>query len=234
MPGLLIRVRGAGGWSKQLLLGPEVDTDAGLVESAANPFRNSGRVVIGGENPLAALAEAKCLDGGDARPRPAPRPGMGPRGQPGAIRSEGPSTDPTRVYSAPAARANGLPSESRQIAQRSPGWTIENPPSSRTRSRGGGHVLDGEIGKRAGVSGPGAAPVDTEPQAAFLGFPALARAGGARGELDTEQSAPEPEGPIRVVGGELDQGRAGHDPPNLTVIGRLGESAKPATNGGLR
>ena len=104
------------------------------VESAADPFRNSGRVVIGGENPLASLAEAQCLDGGTpglAQPRDQVR-ALGYRRSRFAAKAHLPTLP--AFYSAAAARANGLPSESRQIAQRSPGWTID-PPSSRTRSR---------------------------------------------------------------------------------------------------
>lgn len=48
------------------------------------------------------------------------------------IRTEDP-TDPNQGRPDEAASANGLPSESRQTAHRSPGWTTE-PPSSSTSS----------------------------------------------------------------------------------------------------
>ncbi len=81
----------------------------------------------------------------DARPpsgpRPEPqradagrRPPSGPRG--GPPREEPRAHAPGRRYRVPvgaAASANGLPSESRHTAQRSPGWITE-PPSSPTRS----------------------------------------------------------------------------------------------------
>jgi hypothetical protein len=39
------------------------------------------------------------------------------------------------------------------------------------------HVLDGEVGKRARISGPGAALVQTEPQPVAVGFSALSELG---------------------------------------------------------
>jgi hypothetical protein len=53
-----------------------------------------------------------------------------------------------------AASANGLPSESRHTAHRSPGWTSE-PPSSRTRSSVPGRSATVKYGREAVSPGPG-------------------------------------------------------------------------------
>jgi hypothetical protein len=61
------------------------------------------------------------------------------------------------VYSAragPAASANGLPSESRQTAQRSPGWITE-PSSSQTRWTVAGRSATTKYGREAVSPGPG-------------------------------------------------------------------------------
>ena len=68
-----------------------------------------------------------------------------------------------------------MPSESRQIAQRSPGWTIE-PPRSSTLRRALVDVGDREVGERGGVAGAAAALVDADADAVGLGDPAGALA----------------------------------------------------------
>jgi hypothetical protein len=70
-----------------------------------------------------------------------------------------------------------------------------------------GHVVDCEVGQRAGVAGPGATLVHAEPQAARIGFPARPGSRPSRRQLDPQQSAPEAQGALRIIGGELDQRR---------------------------
>src|SRR4051794_39269199 len=108
----------------------------------------------------------------------------------------------------PAASANGLPSESRHTAHRSPGWMTE-PPRSRTRWSAAGRSATGEVRKRRGVAGARPASVEPEAEAVGLGLPSRPRVSGPRGEVDPEHAVPELAGALGVVGGELDQWR-GH------------------------
>ena len=103
---------------------------------------------------------------------------------------------PCRCYSGAgaAASANGLPSESRQTAHRSPGWMIE-PPSSRTRSSVVARSAT-EVGQGSGVAGPGSTLVDSEAQAVGVGLPSGSGRGGPWRHGDAEDSVPEPEGAL--------------------------------------
>ena len=109
-----------------------------------------------------------------------------------------------------AASANGLPSESRQTAHRSPGW-MTDPPSSRTRSRDARQVVDREVGEGGGIAGPRPTLMDPEAKAVVLDLPSRAGVGGSRDDLDVQHAAPETASAVGVVSGELDQ-RDGHRP----------------------
>ena len=102
------------------------------------------------------------------------------------------------------ASANGVPSESRQITQRSPGWTI-SPPRLLDPRDGGAKVGDRDVGEREAVAGPRAALVHPDSDAGVLPLPAAALAGNARLERRAEQPLPEAARPLWLVGRELDQ-----------------------------
>ena len=74
---------------------------------------------------------------------------------------------------------NGLPSESRQIDQRSPGWTTL-PPSSVTRSERGRHVGDAEVGQREAVARARPPLVEAERGPGVVGLQPRTLASGAR------------------------------------------------------
>ena len=106
-----------------------------------------------------------------------------------------------------AASANGLPSESRHTAHRSPGWMIE-PPSSRTRSTVVARSATVKYGREAVSPGPGPRSVDSETQAVGVGLPPRSGRGGPWREGDPEDSVPELRA-RRVRRPEIDQWR-GH------------------------
>ena len=72
-----------------------------------------------------------------------------------------------------------------------------------------GQVSDSEVRQGSGVAGTGSARVDSEAQAARLGFPSRSGRRGPWCELDPEDAVPEPARAVGIVGGEFDQ-RRGH------------------------
>ena len=121
------------------------------------------------------------------------------------------------------ARANGLPSESRQIAQRSPGCTTL-PPNSVTRSRAAAMSATSKYGRENESPGPWPRYVNADRRAVAAGLPPGALILAPLTELDTEYPAPEAAGPVGVVGRKLDQreGGIGHGPR------RYGRKLRPA------
>ena len=78
-------------------------------------------------------------------------------------------------------------------------------------------VADREVGEGARVAGAGAALVHAEAQAVVGGLPAGAGGLAARLGRYAEDPAPEAEGALRVVGGELDE-RLGHQPLRRSTV----------------
>jgi hypothetical protein len=120
------------------------------------------------------------------------------------------------------ASPKGVPSESRQITQRSPGWRCLH------RLDRGGDVGDREIGEREAVAWAGAALVQPEHDPCMLALPAAALLRSPVCERRLEQALPEPSRAFRLVGGKLDQelrgqrshGTGGAGPP--IMIAQLG------------
>ena len=100
------------------------------------------------------------------------------------------------------ASPKGLPSESRQIAQRSPGWItsaeLDNP------LEGPSQVGDREVRERDPISGAGAAGVDAELGRVRMRLQPRSFALVPGVELDAEQPAPEPLCAVEVVRRKLD------------------------------
>ena len=115
-----------------------------------------------------------------------------------------------RAVAGAAASANGLPSESRQMAHRSPGWMTE-PPSSRTRSSVAGRSATVKYGSEAVSPGPGPRSWTPRRRPSASASQPGSGGGGPGRELDPEDALPEAQRAIGVVGRELDQ-RRGHEP----------------------
>ena len=115
-----------------------------------------------------------------------------------------------------ALRANGLPSESRQMDQRSPGWMI-SPPSSVTRSSVAAMSSTAKYGERDRVARPFAALVEAKPGVTEVGFPARAVVRPAILEAQPEHTLPEGERAFRLV------------PGNSMSVGTDAESRSRAT-----
>jgi hypothetical protein len=102
------------------------------------------------------------------------------------------------------ASPKGVPSESRQITQRSPG--LDDLAAERLHPLDrGGEVGDREIGKREAVAWAGAALVQPGHDPCMLALPAAALLWSPVGERRLEQAPPELPRAFRLVGGKLDQ-----------------------------
>jgi hypothetical protein len=89
------------------------------------------------------------------------------------------------------------------MARRSPGWMTESP-SAQTRSTVADRSATVKYGREAVSPGP-VQVMDPEAQVVGVGLPPRSHGGGPRRELDPEDSVPEPQGAIGVVGRELDE-----------------------------
>ena len=68
-----------------------------------------------------------------------------------------------------------------------------------------GQVGDGEVRKASGVAGARSSLVDSEAQVVGVGLPPRSGRGGPWREGDPEDSVPEPQGALRIVGREFDE-----------------------------
>jgi hypothetical protein len=115
------------------------------------------------------------------------------------------------VYSAHAGAgvsANGLPPDSRDTAQRSPGW-MTDPPSSRTRWSVAGRSSTVKYGREAVSPGPGPRQWIPSRRSPVLGRLSPSGRCEPRRKHDAENAVPEAAGPIGIVGRNSDRGR-GH------------------------